>query len=81
MSCEFRMFRIRELWRFGGLVRRRRTWPSGYIQEMLNWRSYTLTWPGGDRLRFIDEVRDGRWRVVVIVAAVAVLVAIIILGR
>ena len=72
--------KIEELWRFGGLVRRRRTWPSGYIQEMLNWRSHTLTWLGGDRFAFISEVRDGRWRVVVIVVGMAVLGIIILLG-
>ena len=80
MTCEFRMFRIRQLWRFGGLVRRRRTWPSGYIEEMLNWRGYTLTWMGGDRLRFIGEVRDGRWAKWVIVVGLAVLGIIILLG-
>lgn len=72
--------RIEELWRFGGLVRRRRTWPSGYTQEMLNFWGYALTWTGGERLRFIGEMRDGRWRAGVILAAVAVLGIIILLG-
>lgn len=77
--CEWH---VEQLWRFGSLVRRRRTHKSGFIQEMLNWRAYALTWTGSDELRFIGEARDGRWRVVIIVAWVVLfgLLLIILLG-
>lgn len=74
--------RIEELWRFGGLVRRRRTYlVFRHTEEMLEWRGYALTWPGGDRLKFIGEVRDGRWRAAIILAGLAVLVVALIVGR
>ena len=79
MTCDCK---IEQLWRFGGLVRRRRIYKSGYVQEILDWRdeSLRLTWTGGERLRFVGEVRSGRWRAGVIVAGVAMLGIIILLG-